>query len=119
MIEERDWEMLVGKLKDMKGWVRFLGIMNIISGVVTALTIVGILVAWIPIWIGIILLRAAGKIDEISYSPEPLPVMLGYIDDLKTYFLLRGVLVIVGFIFWIVVVIMALNEGNNYPSMPF
>jgi len=36
--------------KDMNGWIKFLGIAAIILGGLYALTIVGIIIAWMPIW---------------------------------------------------------------------
>lgn len=35
-----------------KRWLKFLGVLSIIGGVLSALTIVGIFVASLPIWIG-------------------------------------------------------------------
>jgi hypothetical protein len=43
-----------------RGWLKFLGVISIIQGVLTAFSIVGILICWIPIWLGILLLRSAG-----------------------------------------------------------
>jgi hypothetical protein len=44
-----------------KGWLKFLGILSIIGGVFQALTIVGIIYAWIPIWSGVLLHQAGSN----------------------------------------------------------
>ena len=39
---------LVQPLASGKGWMKFVGIMFIIQGAITAITIVGIVIAWLP-----------------------------------------------------------------------
>ena len=33
-----------------RGWMKLIGVMSIIGGVLAAFTIVGILICWLPIW---------------------------------------------------------------------
>jgi fatty acid desaturase len=40
---------------EAKGWMKFLGVLMIICGVLTACTIIGIIFAWPPIWLGVVL----------------------------------------------------------------
>lgn len=40
-------------------WMKFLGVLMIISGVLQGLTIVGLLIAWLPVWSGVLLFKAA------------------------------------------------------------
>ena len=40
---------------NMTGWLKFLGIILIIAGGLYALTLVGIIIAWLPIWLGILI----------------------------------------------------------------
>ncbi|NIW79677.1 MAG: hypothetical protein GWN16_09545, partial [Calditrichae bacterium] len=45
----------------MSAWLKFLGIVSIISGAVVAITIVGIIIAWLPIWLGVLLFQAGDR----------------------------------------------------------
>lgn len=74
-----------------KGWLKFLGVLSIIGGVLSALTIVGILVAWLPIWMGVLLFQAGSQADAMATTQDPnrLVVML---NKLRTYFVIQGVL---------------------------
>ena len=41
-----------------KGWLKFLGVLSILQGIMAAITLVGLVIAWLPIWIGVVLHRA-------------------------------------------------------------
>ena len=45
----------VAPLYEARGWMKFLGIVMVIAGIFTAITIVGIIIAWLPIWLGVLL----------------------------------------------------------------
>ena len=51
-------------LYNCRGWMKFLGVMSIISGVIQVITIIGILFAWLPIWTGILLFQAASAAEQ-------------------------------------------------------
>lgn len=80
-----------------KGWLKFLGVLSIIGGVLSALTIVGILVAWLPIWMGVLLFQAGSQADAMATTQDPnrLVVML---NKLRTYFVIQGVLALIALI---------------------
>ena len=44
-------------LHDAAGWMKLIGTLAIIQGVLLALTIVGLIIAWLPIWLGVLLNR--------------------------------------------------------------
>lgn len=81
-------------LYEARGWLKFLGILNIIGGVAQALSIVGILVAWIPIWMGILLYQAGSNIDSAGQFGDKFS-FLRSVGSLKTYFILQGVLTLI------------------------
>ena len=100
-------EKVTTNCKDMSGWIKFLGIAYIISG---GLSIIfsfgfGIIIAWLPIWLGVILLKVAnGSRGVAEGKAESLGEMFG---SLKTFFILSGVLMIVSIVistFWFMIV---------------
>ena len=84
-------------IHESKGWLKFLGVISIVSGVLTALSLVGIIVAWLPIWMGFLLYQGGSLVEQayVGGDPEALTASLG---KLRTYFTVTGVLALVGFI---------------------
>lgn len=80
-----------------KGWMKFLGIMFIIQGVFTALSIVGIIIAWLPIWLGILLNQSASAIERAQMSGDEAAMRMS-MDKLRTFFAIQGVLMLIGII---------------------
>ncbi len=78
-----------------RGWLKFLGVLSIIGGVFQALSIVGILVAWVPIWMGVLMFQAGSSADAAHRSGDRF-AFLGSMNSLKTFFILQGVLSLIG-----------------------
>lgn len=93
-----------------KGWIKFIGILMIIYGVLTALTIVGILIAWLPIWLGVLLLRVASRIEQARVTGDK-ELMIKAQNHLSTYFTIYGVLALIGIILAVVFIIVGLSTG--------
>jgi small-conductance mechanosensitive channel len=84
------------------GWMKLLGILSIVQGVFAIFTIWGILVCWLPIWIGLILYRAAGDAEMASKgAPQSLE---SFLQRINRYFLIQGVLTLIGIIVAIIMV---------------
>lgn len=93
-------------LYDCKGWMKLVSVMSIIVGVIYALTIIGIIFAWLPIWIGVLLFQSASAAEDAYYHGSEYELVKS-LSKLKTYFIIMGVLTLIGIIFFILFVIMA------------
>ena len=80
-------------LYSAKGWLKFLAVMSIIGGIFSALSIVGLLVAWIPIWQGVLLFQAAGAIEQAYLSGNQEQLLAQ--NKVKTYFIIMAVLLLI------------------------
>jgi hypothetical protein len=89
-----------------RGWMKFLGVMSIIQGVIAAFTLVGILVAWLPIWVGIILYQSASKMER-AYATGDKSGFYESMNKLKLYFMIQGITTLLG----IVIAIFAMSLG--------
>ncbi|UCH84518.1 MAG: hypothetical protein JSW50_02155 [Candidatus Latescibacterota bacterium] len=78
-----------------KGWLRLLGVLSIVSGCLAAITIVGILYAWLPIWVGVLLLQAASSVER-AYLSGSKEVLFDSLGKLKLYFIIQGVTTLIG-----------------------
>jgi hypothetical protein len=84
------------KVRAMTGWMKFVGIMTIIGGCLQALSIVGLVIAWLPIWMGIVLTKAGTKASEYANKGD-FASLEGMTGQLKTYFTISGIMIIVSF----------------------
>ena len=84
-------------IEKTQGWLKFLGILSIVGGALYALTLVGILVAWLPIWLGIIMTQAGSKGKDYA-ERGTVEDLVEYNDKLRNYFTIYGILAIIGLI---------------------
>jgi len=80
----------------MTGWIKFIGIMTIIGGCLQALSIVGLVIAWLPIWMGVVLTKAGSRAREYADKGD-FASLEGMIGQLKNYFTISGILIIISF----------------------
>jgi len=93
-------------LYQCKGWMKLVGIMSIIGGALQVLTIIGIIIAWLPIWTGVLLFQSANAIEQ-AYLGGSQDAMTRSLSKLKTYFIIMGILTLIG----IIVMILAFSFG--------
>ncbi|MEJ2568017.1 MAG: DUF5362 family protein, partial [candidate division WOR-3 bacterium] len=77
-----------------------------------ALSVFGKIIAWLPIWLGVILLKASNSTGEVGTGKiESLGDMMG---SLKTFFIVSGVFMIISIVFsiiWLMVMGFAMLGG--------
>ncbi|ACV26267.1 DUF5362 family protein [Kangiella koreensis] len=93
-----DIRQLSSSLYSAKGWMKLTAVLLFVQGVFTALSIIGIVVAWLPIWMGVLLFQAAGAIER-AYNSEDEMALAESLGKLKTYFIIMGVLSLIAVIF--------------------
>jgi len=84
-------------LYQCKGWIKFVGVMSILGGALYAISIFGIIIAWLPIWMGVLLFQSANAIES-AYLAGDRNAMTRSLAKLKTYFVIMGVLTLIGII---------------------
>lgn len=92
-----DIRQISNSLYSAKGWMKLSGVLLIINGVFIALTIIGILIAWLPIWMGVLLFQSAGAVER-AYNSEDEAALVESLSKLKTYFVIMGVLSLIGIV---------------------
>jgi hypothetical protein len=95
--DNREIQELSMPIYQARGWLKFLGVLSIISGVGAALSIVGIIFAWLPIWMGVLMFQAGSAIDSTGQFGDKF-AFLRSLGSLKTYFVLQGILSVIGII---------------------
>jgi len=91
-------------LFEAKGWMRFLGVLMILYGALMIMTVVGILICWLPIWLGVCLLRAAGSAELAQTGGDKIQLMMA-LSRLRTFFTIQGILALIGLILAVIFLI--------------
>ncbi len=87
---------LSAPLASGRGWIKFLAILTIIGGALQALTIVGIIFAWLPIWLGVLLFQSASGMEQASINGDATTFVTAQ-NKLRLYFMIQAILIIVMF----------------------
>lgn len=89
-----------------KGWLKFVGVMNILSGVAMIPSVIGILVCWLPVWMGLLLFKAASS-AEAAYNGRSEKMLVFSLEQVRKYFVIQGIMLLVsvlgtviGILFW-------------------
>ena len=111
-------------LYNAKFWMQLFGVIMIISGALAVLSIVGIIYAWLPIWMGVLLMQSAGSV-KLAYENSDADAAVRAQDKLKTFFIVNGVVIlvsiiltIIGFVFFGSMIASMMQAGmHNMPQM--
>jgi hypothetical protein len=98
---------VISPLYAAAGWMKLIGTVSIIYGVLTALTIIGLLIAWLPIWMGVLTRKAATQ-AQLAYTSGDEHAAIASTDRLRTIFKVQGIILLIGLILWGVMFIIML-----------
>ncbi len=80
---------------ETKGWLKFLGVISICIGGLQALSLFGLIVAWLYIWLGVLLWQAGDRAAHATAQRDPA-MLEQYMRKLKTVIEIAGVTTAVG-----------------------
>ncbi|HDG67735.1 MAG TPA: hypothetical protein ENG11_01140 [candidate division Zixibacteria bacterium] len=114
-LSEQVFRSIIEEAQKSKGWLKFIGIMMIIGGALEALSIVGIIIAWLPIWMGVILIQAANAAESFALNSDTSK-LTELASKLRLYFTIQGIFIIVNIAFVILSIILYLILGVSWYS---
>ncbi len=85
-------------LYQSRHWMRLIGVLLVICGIAITVTGIGVLIAWLPIWLGVLLFMTA-KASSVAHVHGDEPMLELTLKRLRTTFTVTGVsvvLVVVG-----------------------
>jgi hypothetical protein len=94
-----------------KGWMKLVGVLSILYGVMMVFTIVGIIFAWLPIWMGVLLMQSASSVER-AYATGDEAQLVVSLSKIKTYFTITGVLALLGLIMFAIVFLFGLTAAT-------
>jgi Family of unknown function (DUF5362) len=84
-----------------RGWLKLLGVVSILSGILMVFTILGIVIAWLPIWLGVLLYQSAELVDR-AYTSGDERTLIASLSKLKLYFIISGIMSLIGVAFMMI-----------------
>ncbi|MDX1455852.1 MAG: DUF5362 family protein [Gammaproteobacteria bacterium] len=86
-------------LYNAKFWMQLVGVVLILQAAMIVLSTlgIGIIIAWLPGWLGILLFQSASHIDR-AFNLDDREAAIRAMEKLKTYFVIQGVLFLLGVI---------------------
>lgn len=97
-----------------KTWLKLLGVVMIIMGIIQAISIFGIIICWLPIWLGVLLFQSASAIENAQFTGNKAE-LLKSLNKLKMYFMINGILMLLILIF--IGVAMLISGGAMFSLM--
>lgn len=82
---------IVEPLYRARVWMKLLAVLAFVTGGFYVLTIVGVVIAWLPILIGVILWQAATAV-EVAYTSQSPADARRSLDKVRIVFIIYGVL---------------------------
>ena len=93
-----------------RGWMKLIGILMIIGGVFYALTIIGIIIAWLPIWMGVVLYQAGSSSEQAYFNGDKYSLLTS-LNKLKLYFTIMGITTLISIVLMVIMIIAVLAGG--------
>jgi len=108
--EEKLIEEIAYPLYASRNWLKLIGIILIVYGGLVAISLIGLIVAWLPIWIGIICFQAGRKI-EIAYMVRDKISLINAQKKLANFFTIYGILILIGLAMGLLFMVLLFSFG--------
>lgn len=97
-MSEETIKQVAGALAAKTMWMRLVAVLLAVNALIMAITIVGLLVAWLPGWMAYLLWKSADSVQVAAGSGDGAALQLA-LGQLGTYFTIMGVLILIGLVF--------------------
>lgn len=93
-------------------WLILPAVIFILGGVLYGITIIGLIVAWLPIWMGVLLFQA-NKALEAARTTGRRQDLITATEKISTYFTINGVVILVGLAFALIGIVLLISVGGS------
>ena len=114
VVNDETVRRVIKPIASARTWMKLLGVLSIIYGVLIALSIIGLIIAWLPIWLGVLLWQGADKAEQAETSGNEADAVES-LSKIKTIFTIYGVLALIGIVLSVIylIVIIAVIAGGG------
>ena len=99
-------------------WIKILAITTIIQGIILVCTIIGILVAWLPIWTGIVLWKMSNNFKNAVNTGETVEFETA-LSRMRLFFKLSGITILLTIMFYIFIAIFGVSVLSGLVFLNF
>ena len=103
-----NYELLKPLINNRK-WLNIVGVIAIGTGFLYIVSIVGILVCWIPIWLGVLLFQTSSNLEKFELSGNEENATLG-LAKLVLFFKFVAIVSIASLVISLIVVVFAVGR---------
>jgi hypothetical protein len=97
-------------------YIRIMGALHVLAGALYAITILGLLVAWLPLWMGVLLFQAASHAEIAARSGSDSDLTAAN-QKLKLFFMIIGICTLGSFLLGVMGLALVILGGLLDPSM--
>ena len=108
-------QRVIRPINDARGWMKLVAVVMLISGVFAALTIIGLVFAWLPLWMGYLLWKSATSAEAASMGGREADA-IDSLSRLKTFFTIQGVLVVINIALVVLSIVLAIGLAMSGSS---
>lgn len=101
-----DIQTLLASLIKNSIWMKILGVFFIVYGVIVCLTLIGLVIGWLPIWIGVLLFSSAKRLDVLKEYDSPEHAIES-IEKISLFFKISAIVTLVYIGFFVLVAVFA------------
>lgn len=76
-----------------RGWIKLLAVVSLIYGILMAISIFGLIIAWLPIWLGVLLWQSTGALEQ-AYLAGDTERFIYAQKKLATWFTIMGIMLL-------------------------
>lgn len=102
-----DAQLLLASLIKNKIWLKILGVFFIAYGVFACITIIGLLIGWLPIWLGLLLISSGKQLDSLK-EKDNTENAVESIERISLFFKISGIVALGSFSFVVIMLILVL-----------
>lgn len=98
-------------------WMNLIALVLILIGILLIFTIYGIVICWIPIWMGVVLAQSTSIFKVASFQNNK-DTAIAAMKKLSTFFTISGIVFLVGLVFsistFIMILVGAVSAGGIF-----
>ena len=106
----------VNTIRSLRTWTKWFGIISIASGIMTCLTIVGIMSGWLPILYGYWILKGGENLEGYALRGDTFALEQG-LGQLRNYFLTMTIIVILALLSVLLVILLYVIMGAGMVAL--
>ena len=90
----------VDKALSLRFWLKFFGVLQMVAGGFYCLSLVGIVVGWLPILLGWTMFKAGDRLGAFAQTSNPADLE-ETIHNLRLHYMIVGIMCVITFVIWL------------------